>query len=374
MTDKPFRVLSLDGGGIRGLYTASLLQQLTLRFAKYHGINTDKSLDLGGQFDLIVGTSTGSILAAALAAGVPLENVLNLYRTKAADIFQLPMPLQRGCFGDKSRAALWALRNLFSSANKSESLRDALQSVLNEETVGQLYQRRGIALCIPSIDAETRRAWVFKTPHLKRLTRDDNYKLVDVCMASAAAPIYFPMHVIPSPNHGVNVGHAFVDGGLWANNPVMVALVEALEVAEPNQEIEILSVGTGGASPSQVLHENQTKRGSWQWKGGADIVATSLEAQAYATPYLAKQIAKAIGNRITLHRLQDPQPSSDEAGHLSLDAADSKSLAVLETLGQRATDLNFSALTNPVAPSAELEMAKRIFSNIQQIQGGSNGV
>lgn len=367
MSSKPFRVLSLDGGGIRGLYTASLLQQLSVRLAKFHGRSPDGPLDLGRQFDLVAGTSTGSILAGALASGVALESVLDLYRTKAAKIFQVPMPLQRGCFGDKSKALIWVLRNALSPANKSNALHEALKSVLQEETLGQLYERRRVGLCIPSVDAETRRAWVFKTPHMQRLTRDNDYKLVDVCMASAAAPIYFPMHLIPSPNPAVKVAHAFVDGGLWANNPIMVALVEALEVAEPEQPIEILSVGTGGAVSSQALTQGQTDRGSLQWKGGADIVATSLEAQAYATPYLAKQVAKAMGGRVTLHRLVDPTPSSEEAAHLALDAVDEKSLGVLETFGQRAADLNLSALTNHAASTPESEMVLRMFSNLQQL-------
>lgn len=113
---KPFRVLSIDGGGIRGLYTASLLQQLGLRLSRFHNNEVETRLDIGRQFDLIIGTSTGAILATSLAAGVALEDVLRLYRTKAAKIFQFPMPLQKGCFGDRTRALIWALRNTFSPA------------------------------------------------------------------------------------------------------------------------------------------------------------------------------------------------------------------------------------------------------------------
>lgn len=367
MNNRPYRVLSLDGGGVRGLYTAVLLQQLGLRIARLKGQSAENPLDIGGQFDLIVGTSTGSILAVALAAGVPLENVVRLYQAEAAKIFQNPMPLQRGCLSDKTRLGVWVLKNMAGSANRSDALREALTTILHNETLGELFKRRGIALCIPSIDAETKRSWVFKTPHMPRLTRDDNYKLVDACMASAAAPIYFPLHTIASPNGGASVTHKFVDGGLWANNPVMVGLVEALEVAETDQPIEILSVGTGGAVPNQTVELDAVSRGSLGWKGGVDIVSTSLEAQAFATPYLAKQVAKAIG-RVTLHRLLDPAVSGDEAAHLALDAVDNKSLGILEMLGQRATDLNFSALTNSGASTSEIEMVLRIFSDVKQLK------
>lgn len=80
--NKPFRVLSLDGGGMRGLYTASVLSTLSGRFGG------NKILDVGKGFDLIVGTSTGGILATALVAGVPIPKVIDLYRQKGPIINQ----------------------------------------------------------------------------------------------------------------------------------------------------------------------------------------------------------------------------------------------------------------------------------------------
>ncbi len=284
MSQKAFRVLSLDGGGIRGLYTATVLQQLAVRVARLNGSCQEARLDLGSKFDLIVGTSTGSIIAVALASGVAIEEVLNLYRTKASSIFQRPMPLQDGCWGTRAKTLGWTLWNMFSPANSSEALRVALLGVLKEETLGQVFERRKVGLCVPTIDVESQRAWVFKTPHAKRLTRDNNYKLVDVCLASAAAPVYFPMHPVASPNPGANSTHLFVDGGLWGNNPVLVGLVEAIEVAATDQPIEILSVGTCAGTKARALEVTEAKRGSWQWKGGIDIVGLSLEAQASVVP------------------------------------------------------------------------------------------
>lgn len=375
MTQRPFRVLSLDGGGIRGLYTASLLQQLALRIARYHGDAHEHNLDIGKQFDLIVGTSTGSIIAVALAAGVPLERVLQLYRDECKKIFKWPMPLQMGCTGDKFKATLWALIwNARSPANKSEALREALKGVLGDETVGQLYARRRVALCVPTINAETQKGWVFKTPHLSRLTRDNNFPLVDVCMASAAAPIYFPIHSVKSPELGSNAILRFVDGGLWANDPVLTGLTEALEIVEdPSQRpIEILTVGTGGPRKSQVITDKNAKRGTFKWKGGIDITTMSLEAQASTTPYIAKQIARFIKG-VKIYRLADPVISGEEAGHLALDAVDKKSLAVMEGMAQRATDVNFSQLTNSATRSAEAEMVLQMFKDVKPT-GGSHGV
>ena len=83
---KPFRVLSLDGGGMRGLYTASVLSTLAQRFSP------SNQLDIGKGFNLIAGTSTGGILACALAAGVPIERVIDLYRNEGPAIFRDPVP------------------------------------------------------------------------------------------------------------------------------------------------------------------------------------------------------------------------------------------------------------------------------------------
>jgi len=364
----PYRVLSLDGGGVRGLYSATLLNRLAERLHRFAGRTPAPQLDIGAAFDLIVGTSTGAILAASLTKGVGLPRVIDMYRTQAAAIFQSPMPLQRGCLRDRWKAWLWTLRQLWSPANSTEPLRKALLGVLQDVTLEQVYQKRGIALCIPSIDAETQKAWIFKTPHAPRLTRDNQYKLVDVCMASAAAPIFFPLHAITSPAPGANIAHLFVDGGLYANNPVLVALIEALEMAAPDRPIQVLSVGTGNASAAKVLSAaKDTQRGIWGWKGGGDIVTMSLESQARATTYIAGQLVKAMNHRrVTLHRLIDPPVSSDEAAHMTLDAADARSLSVLETLGDRATDLNYSALTNQV-PTVESQMVIDMFSSLKPL-------
>jgi predicted acylesterase/phospholipase RssA len=362
--NKPFRVLSLDGGGVRGLYAAALVQQLTVRIARLTPGAPEGRLDLGAKFDLIAGTSTGSIIAVALAAGLPLEDVVDMYRREARRIFERPMPLKGGCLSRVTRL-IWTLNNLWGPANRSDALRDALGGVLKEETLSALYARRKIALCVPTVDAETGRGWVFKTPHLPRLTRDNNYKLVDVCMASAAAPIYFPLHRVASPNPGSKAVHSFADGGLWANNPIMVALAEALDMAG-DREIQIVSVGTCSGAQSQPIGANQASRGILAWKGGADIVSTSLESQAYTTPYLATAVAKAMNGRVKMYRMQEPATSDEEGRYLALDAVDEKSLTMLEMLAQRATDRNMSDLTN-TTPTPEKAMVLELFSGLKQV-------
>lgn len=361
-TTSKYRVLSLDGGGVRGLYTAALLQQLALRISRKNGNVAESRLDLGLKFDLVVGTSTGSIVAAALMAGVALEDVVEMYRTRSQAIFHAPQPLQNSGVLSRIRMAVWALRHGPSAANNPAALKAALIDVLGDETLEQAYRRRHIALCAPTINAATNLAWVFKTPHSERLTRDNHFKLVDVCLASAAAPIYFPIHGVKSPNAGSKETHWFVDGGLWANNPVLVGLVEALECAPRDAQIEVLSVGTGGAPKSNILTHRTANRGTFGWKGGVDIVSMSLESQAFATPYLAKQLAAAT-ERVTLYRLQDSPVAPEEAGYLGLDTGSEKSLDLMESRASRSTDLNYSTLTTG-ARTAETKMVLDIFSNL----------
>jgi patatin-like phospholipase/acyl hydrolase len=92
-TTKPFRVLSLDGGGMRGIYTAQYLSSLADGFSKKRSC---KTLDIGSGFDLIVGTSTGAILACALAANVPLAKVVEFYSNRGAAIFERRVPTSFG--------------------------------------------------------------------------------------------------------------------------------------------------------------------------------------------------------------------------------------------------------------------------------------
>src|SRR5712692_9506401 len=86
---RPFRIVSLDGGGMRGVYTATYLGELADAFARKRRI---PALDVGKGFDLIAGTSTGGIVACALAAGIPLRAVVSLYQEHGRAIFPMKLP------------------------------------------------------------------------------------------------------------------------------------------------------------------------------------------------------------------------------------------------------------------------------------------
>lgn len=215
--DKPFRILSIDGGGIKGIYPAAVLSEIENRLLGGQAV--------GNYFDLIAGTSTGGILALGLAKGLTAGKLLNLYMTLGKDVFAV---------------AWWhrALRSVRGIAMYMYSLHalKRLTVIALEET--QLFESK-TRLCIPAFGTNFSEVAVLKTPHHPTCAKLDYKKyMVDVALMTAAAPVYFQAF-----DHD---GYRYVDGGVWANNPTMIAVVEALTVFEIEPEqLRILSLGCG---------------------------------------------------------------------------------------------------------------------------------
>lgn len=194
-------------------------------------------------FDLIAGTSTGGIIAIGLGLGVPAARVLDLYRNEGPGIFgartidestskmgRIAGSL-RNLMGRHARQA----KQLFAPKHQPDMLRSALQEVLGDRQLGESQTR----LLIPAYLADRRTVYVFKTAHHPRLEIDHRAKAVDVALATAAAPTYFPAHSLPS-------GARIIDGGIWANNPMGMAMVEAVGVLEWDPHaVRLLSLGCG---------------------------------------------------------------------------------------------------------------------------------
>jgi len=164
----PYRVLALDGGGMRGLYTAKLLHILAQRFDEQFTGNVQP--DVGHAFHMICGTSTGSILACALAAGIPLGRVMDLYSKEGPVIFPDPSPKTdtRGTIAQLFIRPFWwwVWRQRKTAAGCPSHLQSVLRSMLGNEDLAGVFQRRGIALCIPTVNAVKHHPVVLKTPHI----------------------------------------------------------------------------------------------------------------------------------------------------------------------------------------------------------------
>lgn len=215
--DRPFRILSIDGGGICGILPASVLAELETRY-------------LGGEpiarhFDMIAGTSTGGIIALALAHGLTAREIRDVYVERGGRIFPPTTRLGR----------LWRqIRQLQRYPYERKPLEEELLRIFGETPFGAARTR----LCIPAFEGRHGEPWLYKTPHHPDYKRDRHASMVSVGLATSAAPTFF--EALP------NNGYIMIDGGLWANNPIMNGLVDALTCFDiSRRQVKILSLGCG---------------------------------------------------------------------------------------------------------------------------------
>ena len=255
ISNESFSILALDGGGVRGIYGARILDRIESTLGK-------KVRDC---FDLIAGVSTGSILAGAAAASIPMSEIVRLFEEESPRIF-------------RKRRSIGGLAMLWRSRYSRKPLDDVLRRYVPDLTLGEL----STPLLIPSTDLATGGVHVFKSRYLAELgepySRDGEALLLDAILASCAAPTFFdPKEVGP---------HLLADGGLWANNPSIIALTEA--VSKFNRSIEqvrILSIGTGQA-PN--MYRRRRCWGLLTGWGREKLVSYTLSLQSQASTNMAK--------------------------------------------------------------------------------------
>ena len=327
MTNRPkrLRVLSVDGGGMRGLYTAAYLSSLEQRYAV---TRNEARLDIGRGFDLIVGTSTGAIIACAVAAGIPLARISALYQEHGPEIFPLKLPEKAGV----SLAWQMCARSRYLKAGTAV-LEETLHAELGDITLGDIWRDRQIALAVPAVEMSRYHSWVFKTPHLANSKhRDDSYKLVDVCLATTAAPIYRSMARIQNPD---TLGHHdFVDGGLWANNPVLVSLIDALGMTSPGDRIEIFCLGTCPRPEGELIGGDGLDRGLSEWGFGGGVVTLAVSAQEFAFDNMARMIGRHVDRDCQIARFPHGKVPADMMKYLDLDETSTAAMNALVSQAQ----------------------------------------
>lgn len=204
------RILTLDGGGIKGAFAASFLQTIEE--------NTGKKI--ADYFDLIAGTSTGGIIALGLGLGMSAKEITQFYKNDGPRIFNQTNPLdQRNIVSryiSKISRAFNFGKQIATPKYAPTELKKALERAFKAKRLGD----SSVRLIIPAYHADNEDVYVFKTRHHQRLQVDWQESVIDVALATAAAPTYFRAH--PMPN-----GSPLIDGGIWANNPAGIAAVEA---------------------------------------------------------------------------------------------------------------------------------------------------
>ena len=327
--ERPYRVLSLDGGGMRGLYTASVLQSLVSCFS---GSDNKRDKDIGKGFDLIVGTSTGGILACGLVAGVPISRIIELYFKKGKKIFTRPFPYR------EFKQFFWSVRNRRNPANSHKVLIRELKNIFGNKTIGQIYDERQIGLCVTAVGLADHSPKVFKTPHGSSKSSDSNRKLIDICLATSSAPIIFPIaHISDPEGNGLNK-ESFVDGGLWTNSPVLVALIEAINCSRQDQKIEIISIGTCSPPTGQVVLSKKSGEGILDWRCGIDLMELMMASQSKANHLIAEFLCtqlKTSGREIVINRLRQTAPAVEQTRFLAMDQASKKTCSLLMNFGEK---------------------------------------
>lgn len=235
---KYFFILSIDGGGIRGIFPAHILKC----------IHQNLSIDIFSKFDLIAGTSTGSIIAAAVARKIDPEKIEAMYKLHGRKIFSSKLKFFK------------RITSMAVSTYDSSNLRVQLEDTFGDVTLGECCD---VPLIIPATDIVNNTVHIFKTKFSEQFVRDVNVKLSDAVLASCSAPTYFDPSVVDC--------YTLADGGLWANNPSLAAVVDANHRLKiPLENIRVLSIGTGEFEKGYKINSkisdlilNKTKRKSW---------------------------------------------------------------------------------------------------------------
>lgn len=288
-----FKILSIDGGGIRGIFAAKYLAM----------IEEETGIPINKYFDLVTGTSTGGIIALGITAGIPMKEIVNLYVTNASSIFDNKIIKKIPIL----KMPIIFLKNLYD--NKQ------LKKILKEEFGDRKIIDAKTLLCIPSLEYNTSRPKVYKTPHSKNFYYDKDIEMWKVALATSAAPLYFP----PATDDGCKL-----DGGLWANNPILVGITEALSFDVNKENIKVLSIGTG-----EKVYKNKPgifKRGGlFAWN--TNIIDIVMNAQSYS----AENISKYLIEPQNITRI-----NFNGSSNLELDNINQENLRYLEVQGKDA--------------------------------------
>lgn len=308
-----FTILSLSGGGYFGLFTITLLADLEEALGA----------PIARHFDLIAGTSVGGIIALGLAQEIPARAMQRAFEEKGPAIFsERPAPQ-----GPVSQIAD-LLRCLCKAKYRPDPLRNTIIDFVGADTrLGDLKH----PVIIPAINLTTGQPQLFRTPHHESFHSDMHLKAVDVALATAAAPAYFPIAEVE--------GQLFTDGGLYANAPDLLAVHEAEHFLQrPTEQIRVLSIGTMTAhfSFGRAFERNL---GALGWLRDQRLVDLLIAAQQQ---WVQMMMEHRLGPRYL--RLDAAQPE-EERRHLALDVATPQAQRIIKSLAQ---SIARSALQEPL--------------------------
>lgn len=299
---KCYKILTIDGGGIKGLYSAYILKHIEERFGKI----TD-------HFDMICGTSTGGIIALGLASGNSADTIVDFYEKKGPLIFPH--------FSKFARFKAFIRQLICKGKYDNHELKKHLEDLLGDRTLGESQN----CLVIPSVRLTGGMTRTFKYPHKEgNFYKDKNIKMVDAALATSAAPTYFPVVEISDDLH--------TDGGLWANNPSLCGMVEAIDyfVGEGKEydSFGILSISSV-ATPKMWNVSTKKRKSFWDWK--TKLLPAIMDSQSYYTDFVMKRLAPKLNGKY--FRIPNPEISAEQESCIELDLANETAIKTLRMLG-----------------------------------------
>ncbi len=279
MARNDFKILSIDGGGIRGIFPAHILQCVQERL----GINVYE------YFDMIAGTSTGSIIAAGIACQKQPSDVVSLYRKHGAEIF-----------GQKTKS-WWPsmVKQGVHSKYENNNLKTVLHNEFGDIKLGDIEK----PLLIPATDIGHGGVHVFKSSYSNSFTRDKNVAVKRAVLASCSAPAFFDPAKVDN--------YLLADGGVWANNPALAAVIDAQYRLDVDmKDIRILSIGTGQSKTAYGTNDNKDWGLLTGWKN-LEFISFLLSLQAQSTQnYLQLMLGKDQLIRLD-YESDNPLPMDD---------------------------------------------------------------
>jgi len=324
-------VLTIDGGGVRGIVAAVLLDALEGELR-----NAGVTKPVSDVFDLIAGTSTGAIIASGLSAPGPDPSkplftptqLRDLFRNHVRDIFPrrriLKVPILRN------------IRQLLGPLYSPTPLQSILTQSLGNKTF--LNPRRNLLITAYSIDP--REAVFFRggplTPPGDPQCSGD-IKLVDAVIGSSAAPTFFPPHIVTNARSGKR--NTLIDGAVFNNNPAIAGLAEALRLF-PDDDIKVISLGTGRTVQSFPFAK-ASRWGFLEWvtpigEFRTPLLSVIADGQAHAVEV---QMEKLLGDRFqrfdyNLNRGYGA-PSIDDSSKSNMRALERGALNMVEEMRPR---------------------------------------
>ena len=298
-------VLSVDGGGIRGVVAAVVLAEIEARTGR----------SVASLFDLVAGTSTGALLALGLAKPgadgrpeYPARRLVELYEEEGRNIFRRPL-----------RHRIAALGNLADQKYPSAGLEAVLRRYFGDARLSSALTD----VFVPSYEIERRQPFFFRS-YRARARADYDYPMRAVAQAASAAPTYFePVRLRAL---GGDDRYALVDGGVYANNPALCAFVEAKDLHPGASRCLVASLGTGEAT--RPLPYDEVRRwGLVRW--AQPLLDVVFDGVSDTVGYqLARLTASDEARRC--YRFQVPLPPGREA----IDDASPANVAALRRLGE----------------------------------------